>query len=198
MNAFLRLLSRGRALVRAARELAREEEQRAAFAARHPGVHVDWPVRFLVDEPAALTLAPGTCIGAFSEIIVLRAAAQSPVAGGLRIGPGVHLGMGANVRAAGGLIDIGARTQLGQHVSLIASNHRLDPATGRPAPDQWAADKTGVAIGADCWIGAGAIILPGVVIGDGAVIAAGSIVTKPVGAGQTWRGQPARPAPPRA
>lgn len=33
-------------------------------------------------------------------------------------------------------------------------------------------------IGKNCWIGAGAIILPGITIGDNVVVGAGSIVTK--------------------
>ncbi len=37
-----------------------------------------------------------------------------------------------------------------------------------------------VHIGDNCWIGAGAIILPGVTIGNGSVVAAGSVVTKDV------------------
>ena len=35
-----------------------------------------------------------------------------------------------------------------------------------------------VHIGKNCWIGAGAIIVPGITIGDNVVIGAGSIVTK--------------------
>ena len=37
-----------------------------------------------------------------------------------------------------------------------------------------------VRIGDNCWIGAGAIILPGVEIGNGCVVAAGSVVTRDV------------------
>ncbi len=37
-----------------------------------------------------------------------------------------------------------------------------------------------VRIGDNCWIGAGAIILPGVTIGDGSVVAAGAVVNKDV------------------
>ena len=35
-----------------------------------------------------------------------------------------------------------------------------------------------VHIGRNCWIGAGAVILPGVTLGDNVVVGAGSIVTK--------------------
>ena len=35
-----------------------------------------------------------------------------------------------------------------------------------------------VHIGRNCWIGAGAIILPGITVGDNVVVGAGSVVTK--------------------
>jgi maltose O-acetyltransferase len=49
-----------------------------------------------------------------------------------------------------------------------------------------------VTIGANVWIGGGAIILPGVTIGDDAIVGAGSIVTRDVPAGVTVVGNPAR------
>ncbi|MFC9558805.1 acyltransferase [Agromyces sp. NPDC056965] len=49
-----------------------------------------------------------------------------------------------------------------------------------------------VRIGADVWVGAGAIILSSVSIGDGATIAAGAVVTKDVRPGSTVAGVPAR------
>ena len=47
-------------------------------------------------------------------------------------------------------------------------------------------------IGRNCWIGAGAIILPGVSIGDNTVIGAGSVVTKDIPAGVVAVGNPCR------
>jgi maltose O-acetyltransferase len=49
-----------------------------------------------------------------------------------------------------------------------------------------------VTIGANVWIGGGAIILPGVTIGDDAIVGAGSIVTRDVAAGVTVVSNPAR------
>lgn len=47
-------------------------------------------------------------------------------------------------------------------------------------------------IGADVWVGGGAIILPGVRIGDRAVIGAGSVVTRDIPAGVFAAGNPCR------
>lgn len=47
-------------------------------------------------------------------------------------------------------------------------------------------------IGRNCWIGAGAIILPGVTIGDNTVVGAGSVVTKDLPSGVVAVGNPCR------
>lgn len=49
-----------------------------------------------------------------------------------------------------------------------------------------------ITIGADCWIGGGALILPGVTIGDGSTIGAGSVVTRDVPPRSVAVGNPAR------
>jgi maltose O-acetyltransferase len=83
---------------------------------------------------------------------------------------------------------IGDGTAIGPAVQILASDHPRDPRLrqqkvrfGRP-----------VTIGANVWIGGGAIILPGVTIGDDAIVGAGSIVTRDVAAGATVVGNPAR------
>ncbi len=50
-----------------------------------------------------------------------------------------------------------------------------------------------VRIGADVWVGGGAIILPGVTIGSRAIIGAGSVVTRDVASGVFAAGNPCRP-----
>lgn len=49
-----------------------------------------------------------------------------------------------------------------------------------------------VTVGAEVYVGAGAVILQGLTIGDSATIGAGAVVTKPVPAGATVVGVPAR------
>lgn len=85
-------------------------------------------------------------------------------------------------------VKIGERTQIGPGVQILTADHPRDAAErasglefGRP-----------VDIGADVWIGGGAIILPGVTVGHGAVIGAGAVVTRDVPAGATVVGNPAR------
>jgi maltose O-acetyltransferase len=91
------------------------------------------------------------------------------------------------------MISVGHRTQIGPAVQIYAADHPRDFdlrrqgfELGRPCT-----------IGADVWIGGGAIILPGISIGDRAVIGAGSIVTRDVAAGTTVAGNPARKVPSR-
>jgi maltose O-acetyltransferase len=85
-------------------------------------------------------------------------------------------------------VSIGEGTAIGPAVQILAADHPRDPELrrrqvrfGRP-----------VTIGANVWIGGGAIILPGVTIGDDAIVGAGSIVTRDVAAGATVVGNPAQ------
>ena len=49
-----------------------------------------------------------------------------------------------------------------------------------------------VAIGRDCYLGTGSVVLAGAAIGDGAIIGAGSVVTGNIPPYQIWAGNPAR------
>ncbi|EFH09642.1 sugar O-acetyltransferase [Pseudoroseomonas cervicalis] len=134
----------------------------------------------------------------------LLAEAFGRVGQGVNIRPPFHCDYGYNIEIGDGAfmnfncivldvvrVRIGARTQIGPAVQILTADHPRDPALrakgleyGRP-----------VTIGANVWIGAGAIILPGVTIGDDALIGAGSVVTRDVPAGATALGNPARLRP---
>ncbi len=85
-------------------------------------------------------------------------------------------------------ITIGDKTQIGPGVQILAADHPRD----RNLRDKMLEFGRPVTIGANVWIGGGAIILPGVSIGDHAIIGAGSVVTRSVPAGTTAVGNPAR------
>lgn len=84
---------------------------------------------------------------------------------------------------------IDAGTAIGPGAQILASDHPRDPDLRR----QKVRFGRPVTIGANAWIGGGAIILPGISIGDDAIVGAGSIVTRDVPAGATVAGNPARP-----
>lgn len=82
-------------------------------------------------------------------------------------------------------ITIGDDTIFAPGVKVISANH----CPGNLST--W--EKTGrVVIGKNCWLGAGAIILPGVTLGDNAIVGAGAVVTKSVDANTCVVGNPAR------
>lgn len=85
-------------------------------------------------------------------------------------------------------IYIGDYTMLGPNVTIATAGHPILPAL-REQTYQY---NLPVHIGRNCWIGAGAIILPGVTIGDNTVIGAGSIVTKDIPANVVAVGNPCR------
>ncbi len=83
----------------------------------------------------------------------------------------------AAVHAAGGL-RVGNNTTLGPACMALEKT-----------PD---GQQKGVTIGNDCYIGAGAILLPGVKLVDKVIIGAGSVVTKDCLEPGTYIGSPAK------
>lgn len=94
---------------------------------------------------------------------------------------GKHVHFGDNIYANFNLtlvddthIYVGDCTMFGPNVTVATAEHPILPEL-RAQGYQYNAP---VHIGKNCWIGAGAIILPGVTIGDNVVVGAGSVVTK--------------------
>ena len=105
----------------------------------------------------------------------------------------VHFGR--NVYANFGLtltddthIYVGDGTMFGPNVTVAAAGHPVDPKL-RAQGLQY---NMPVRIGKNCWIGAGAVILPGVTIGDDTVIGTGSVVTRDIPSGVVAVGNPCR------
>ncbi len=85
-------------------------------------------------------------------------------------------------------IYVGDYTMFGPNVTISTAGHPILPEL-RELVYQYNAP---VHIGRNCWIGAGAIIIPGVSIGDNTVIGAGSIVTKDIPANVVAVGNPCK------
>ncbi len=108
---------------------------------------------------------------------------------------GKHVHFGKNVYANFNLtlvddthIYVGDNTLFGPNVTVATAGHPVDPALRAEGYQYNAA----VRIGKNCWIGAGAILLPGVTIGDNTVIGAGSVVTRDIPSGVVAVGNPCR------
>ena len=108
---------------------------------------------------------------------------------------GHHVHFGSNIYANFGLtlvddthIFVGDNTMFGPHVTVATAGHPIDP----QLREKGLQFNMPVRIGRNCWIGAGAIIMPGVTIGDNTVIGAGSVVTKDIPSGVVAVGNPCR------
>lgn len=146
------------------------------------GPKVNVGPRCVLDRPWRLTAGPRVTLEAEVSVKLVEDVATVVVGEGSFLGRGTILDVAQRV-------EIGAHTLLAPRVMVVDHTHgieggvRIDAQPCRSAP---------VRIGADVWIGTGAVILPGVSIGDGAVIGAQALVRENVPAGAIAAGVPAR------
>ncbi len=128
----------------------------------------------------------------------------------LRLGRWSWLGQGTKIRAHEGVVEIGAKTVLGQECTISAFQHvsvgreciladrvmLIDFDHGvveveRPIRDQ-GIYKRDVRVGHNVWVGYGTSFLRGATVGDNAVIGTSSVVTRDVPANAVAAGAPLR------
>src|SRR4051794_13578692 len=128
----------------------------------------------------------------------------------IKLGRWSWLGHGTKIRCHEGVVDIGAKTVLGQECTISAFQHvsigrecviadrvmLIDFDHGvvevdRPIRLQ-GIYKRDVHIGNNVWIGYGACILRGVTVGDNAIVGTSAVVTRDVPANAVVAGVPAR------
>ena len=108
-------------------------------------------------------------------------------------GKNVHFGKGVYANFNLTLVDdthiyVGDFTMFGPNVTVATAGHPILP----ELREQVYQYNFPVHIGRNCWIGAGAVIVPGVSIGDNTVIGAGSVVTKDIPSDVVAVGNPCR------
>ena len=130
--------------------------------------------------------------------------------GQIRFGRFVWVGAGTKIRCHEGIVEIGAKTVIGQEVTISAYQRVrigeqcviadramfidfdhvvVDPERAIRLQGIY---KRDVVVGSNVWIGYGAQILRGVTVGDNVVIGASSVVTRDIPANAVVAGTPAR------
>jgi acetyltransferase-like isoleucine patch superfamily enzyme len=89
-------------------------------------------------------------------------------------------------------VKIGNRVFIGHNVTFINDLYprATNPDGSLQTADDWTLLETRIEDGAS--LGSSVTVLAGVTIGAGAIVGAGSVVTKSVGPGEIWAGNPAR------
>ena len=123
-------------------------------------------------------------------VLVSRSCIVSGKDGAISIGAGVNIGAGC-VMYASPRLEIGAGTMVAALCYLGGGRYSTRAPVDMPLPDL-KAPRTGVAIGRQCWIGAGVTIIDGVTLGQGSIVGAGAVVTRSFEAGSVIAGVPAR------
>ncbi len=160
--------------------------------------------------PEHIALSEGVILMSGARLICARMPPYLEPAGRIEIGEGSIIREGAFLQSYGGQIrvgknctinpycliqgnggvQIGDNSLIASHVCMYSANHVFSDS--KKLIRQQGETQRGITIGADVWIGGGAIILDGVTVGDGAVIAAGAVVKHDVAAGAVVAGVPAR------
>jgi len=128
----------------------------------------------------------------------------------VRLGRWSWIGDGCKIRAHEGLVEIGAKSVMGQECTISSFQHvsigreciladrvmLIDFDHGvveveRPIRDQ-GIYKRDVRVGHNCWLGYGACILRGVNVGDNSVVGTSSVVTKDLPVNSVSGGVPAK------
>jgi acetyltransferase-like isoleucine patch superfamily enzyme len=104
----------------------------------------------------------------------------------VKLRPGVYIGCYCIL----GRTSIGERTHLGSGVQILSGAHQHGRDEEGRFMDAKESSFQSVTIGADCWIGAGSVVMAEV--GKGCTISAGSVVTRPIPPGSIAAGNPAR------
>lgn len=126
-------------------------------------------------------------LGHVGEGVVIKPPLRCDYGGRISIGTGTFVNYDC-VFLDAAPITIGAHGQIAPRVQIVTATHPVDSEARRLG---WEYAEP-VAIGANVWLGAGAIVCPGVTIGDDTVVGAGAVVTRDLPPAVVAVGTPAR------
>lgn len=135
-----------------------------------------------VEVSPNLLMGRGTRVGSFTKIKASR--------GRLRIGRDVQIALNCFIASDRGGIDIGDDCLIGPSCSIMADSYRYGD-LNTPFRLQGQESK-GVKIGANVWLGAGAVVLDGSSIGNGVIVTANSVVSGKIPDNVIVQGNPAQ------
>lgn len=137
--------------------------------------------------------------------------ARGTEAEGLRLGQGVLVSRGVQIKSKGGPICIGRDVTIGDGSTVISQTgifigdgaaiaHACHIAGGtfamqefsKPAPQRKTTSAGPIRIGAGTWIATGVLVLDGVQIGENVIVSAGSVVMRSLPDGCLASGNPAK------
>jgi len=161
------------------------------IGARHlrlsPGVTIDDYCRLDCVGKQGISLGRGATLRRGTQIEVTSVMRQ--LGEGAVIGERVGISEGCFIGAKG-LVSIGDDTIIGPGTRIIAENH-VFASRGQSIMSQ-GVTRQGIDIGADCWLGAGVVVLDSVSIGEGSVVGAGAVVNRSIEPYTVAAGVPAR------
>lgn len=160
---------------------------RSNIRVNHFNVGIPFSAKLQTDRLSFIQFQDYFHVGRYSTIL-------AKLNSNITIGKNFHLGDFSLIDCVDAEVIIGDNCIIATHVKLISTNHNYlskdilirDQGFG----DEYA--KKGIKIGNDCWIGAGACILPGVNLGDGVVVGSMAVVTKDVDPYSVVVGNPAK------
>ncbi|KAI9886773.1 MAG: hypothetical protein M1823_001416 [Watsoniomyces obsoletus] len=123
------------------------------------------------------------------ENLVVEAPFHCDYGYNIQVDADVHIGINCTIVDTCS-VKIGARTVIGPNATILAATLPIEP--HQRGGSQGPFRGRPVIIEEDCWIGAGATILPGIRVGRGATVGASSVVTRNVPLGTVVAGNPAR------
>ena len=107
----------------------------------------------------------------------------------LEIGTDSYVGMNTLINGFAAKVIIGANVSIAQNVNIMADS---GPNASKKMQQLFPIEKGAIHIGAHCWIGANAVIMPNVELGEFSIVAANSYVNKSFPKYSIIGGSPAR------